>query len=186
MKFVRLFAGRFPDTQSLLRVYAVIVFLVYSWTLFTSFYKLPSWMFYLTIGQILSVYAYAFSVDLLESILALIGVLLLEFTLFLALRNNKEEFQSRSILIVLVVLISSMARLILFQGYDDIQAFLNSELTWWAITLPLGLVVAVVVSRMKWVRKILDSASERATVFLYVYLPLSLLSLIVVIFRNIY
>ena len=92
MKLLQLFLGRLPERKNILGVYAVIVTLVYSWTLFTSFYKLPSWMFYLTIWQILSVYAYAFSVNLLESILALTGILILEFTLFLAFKK-KEEFQ---------------------------------------------------------------------------------------------
>ena len=77
MKLVKLFFGRLPDSKSILGVYAIIVTLVYSWTLFTSFYKLPSWMFYLTISQILSVYAYSFSIDLLESIIALTGVFFL-------------------------------------------------------------------------------------------------------------
>jgi len=77
MKLYKSFVERLPDRQSLLGIYSVIVLLVFSWTLFTSFYKLPSWMFYLTLGQIASVYAYAFSVDLLESILVKAGVLLL-------------------------------------------------------------------------------------------------------------
>jgi hypothetical protein len=185
MKLGKLLAGRLPDRQSILGVYAVIVFLVYSWTLFTSFYKLPSWMFYLSVGQILSVYAYAFSIVLLESILVLAGVLFLEYTLFLALRNNKEEFQSRSILVVLIVLISSVLRLILFRRYGDIEAFLSGELVWWLVTLLLGLVIATFVPRNKWIRKILDSLAERVTVFLYIYLPLSFISLIVVFVRNI-
>jgi hypothetical protein len=184
MKLVKLFLGRLPDSKSIPGVYAVIVTLVYSWTLFTSFYKLPSWIFYLTINQILSVYAYSFSINLVESILALAGVLLLEFTLFLALRN-KEEFQARSILAVLVVLISSMLRLALFQTYEDIDAFLSGELIWWAITLLLGLPLAVFAPKSRRVRNILESIAERATVFLYVYLPLSFISLIVVIIRNI-
>ncbi len=183
MKVVKLFIGRLPDRQSILAVYAVIVTLVYSWTLFASFYKLPSWMFYMTISQILSVYAYSFSIDLAESILALAGVLVLEFTLFLALRN-KDEFQSRSILAVLVVLISSMLRLALFQTYEDIEAFLSGELTWWAVTLPLGTLIAVFAPKNIRVRKILDGIAERAAVFLYIYLPLSFISLIVVIARN--
>ena len=185
MKLVKLFLGRLPDSKSILGVYAIIVTLVYSWTLFTSFYKLPSWMFYLTISQILSIYAYAFSIDLAESILVLAGVLILEFTLFLALKN-KEEFQARSILAVLVVLISSMLRLALFQTYEDIDAFLSGELIWWAITLPLGLLLAVIAPKNKRVRNILEGIAERATVFLYIYLPLSFISLIVVIARNIY
>jgi hypothetical protein len=185
MKLGKLFDGRLPNRQNILGVYAVIVFLVYSWTLFTSFYKLPSWMFYLTIGQILSVYAYGFSVDLLESFLVLAGVLFLDLTLFLALRNV-EEFQSRSIIVVLCALISSMVRLTWFPGNKQTGAFLKGELIWWVIVFPLGLIVAVATSKLKWVRKILEGMAERAIVFLYIYLPLSLISLVVVIVRNIY
>jgi hypothetical protein len=184
MKAVKWFVGRFPDRQSILGVYAVIVILVYSWTLFTSFYKLPSWMFYMTISQILSVYAYSFSLDLVESILALVGVLFLEFTLFPALKN-KDEFQSRSILVILVVLVSAMLRLALFQTYEDIDAFLSGELMWWAITLPLGMLIAAFAPKIIWVRKILTGIAERTTVFLYIYLPLSFISLLVVLVRNI-
>ena len=142
-------------------------------------------MFYLTVGQILSVYAYAFSVDLLESILVLAGVLLLDLTFFLALRNM-EEFQPRSILLVLGVLISSMVRLVLFPDYEEMDAFLSGELIWWAIALPFGLIVAVAASKLKWVRKVLEGVAERALVFLYIYLPLSLISLVVVFIRNLY
>jgi hypothetical protein len=185
MKLGNLFTGRLPNRQSILGVYAVIVFLVYSWTLFASFYKLPSWMFYLTIGQILSVYAYAFSVDLLESILALAGVFALDLTLFLALRNM-EEFQTRSILVVLSVLVSSMLRLILFSNYEKNEAFLSGELTWWAFTFLFTLVIAVIVPKNRWVRKALEVVADRAIVFLYIYLPLSLVSLVTVLIRNIY
>jgi len=180
----RFFAARLPGRQHVLAVYAVIVFLVYSWTLVTSFYKLPSWTFYLTIGQILSIYAYAFSLDLLESILALAGILLLDLTLFLALKNT-EEFQSRSIVVVLSALISSALRFIFFPDYEDVSLFLAGELTWWAVAAPLGLLLSVAASKITPLRKILDSIAERAVVFLYLYLPLSLISLVVVFIRNI-
>ena len=185
MKLVKLFLGRLPDSKSILGVYAIIVTLVYSWTLFTSFYKLPSWMFYLTISQILSVYAYSFSIDLVESVIALIGVLFLEFTIFLALRN-REEFQARSIILAVVVLGTSMLRLALFQSYEDINAFLGGEVLWWAIAIPLGLILAVFIPKIRVVRNILEGFAERATVFVYIYIPLSLVSLIAVLVRNVY
>lgn len=141
-------------------------------------------MFYLTISQILSVYAYAFSIDLVESILVLAGVLVLEFTIFLAVKN-KEEFQSRSILLVLVILGTSMLRLALFQNYEDINSFLSSEMLWWAISIPLSLVLAIFAPKSRLVRNILEGFAERATVFVYIYIPLSFVSLIVVLARNI-
>lgn len=185
MKLGRFFAGRLPSRQNILGVYAVIVLLVYSWTLVTSFYKFPSWMFYLTIGQILSVYAYAFSIDLLESILVLAAVLFLDLTLFLAFRN-KDEFQSRSILLIVGVLVVAGLRLIFFPDYEDIYAFLQSEAIWWGIALPLMLVLAVAGSKAGWVRNAVEVTAERAFVFLYIYIPLSLISMLIVLIRNLY
>ncbi len=141
-------------------------------------------MFYLTAGQIMSVYAYAFSVDLLESILVLAVVLFLNLTLFLALKN-REEFQSRSILLVLVVLSSSMLRLHLFQSYEDPGLILSGEVTWWMVTIPLALVTAILLPKSDRIRKAVEGLAERAIVFLYIYLPLSLISLVTVIIRNI-
>jgi len=181
----KLFVERTPNAQSVLGLYAAIVFMVYSWTLFTSFYKLPSWMFYLTISQILSIYAYAFSVNLAESVLFLAGVLALDFTLFFALRN-RDEIQARSILIAFVLLASSMWRLLLFQRYEDSAAFVEGELKWWALTLAIGLPLAALIPKNNGARRILETFTERAAVFLYIYLPLSFISLIVVIARNIY
>jgi hypothetical protein len=89
-------------------------------------------------------------------------------------------------LLILVVLISSMLRLALFQSYDDIQSFLSGELTWWAITFLLALVIALAAPKSKWIRKVIEGIAERATVFLYIYLPLSLISLVIVFIRNIY
>ena len=141
-------------------------------------------MFYLTMGQIMSVYAYAFSVDLLESLLVLAIVLFLDLTIFLVLKNM-EEFQARSILVVLGVLVSSALRILLFPDYENIHQFLDGELIWWAVTLPFGILFAVTASKIKIARRTLDSAAERAIIFLYIYLPLSFISLAVVFIRNI-
>jgi len=180
----KLFTGRFPDTQSILGVYAVIVTLIYSWTLITSFYKVPSWLFYLTLGQISSMYAYFFLINLVESIFILAAVLLLEFTIFLPLKN-RDEFQSRSILIVFAVLVSSMARLLLYKSFEASGAFVSGELTWWVLTFLLGLLSAIFIPKIKKLRDIIDNIAERLIVLLYIYIPLSLISLIVVLARNI-
>jgi hypothetical protein len=185
MKLGKWFSERLPSRRDVLGVYAVIVFVVYSWTLVTSFYKLPSWMFYLTVGQILAQYAYAFCISFLDSILALAGILLLDLTIFLAFRNM-EEFQSRSILMVLGLLISSMTRLILFPDYEQMEKFLSGELTWWAIAISLTLAVAIGVSKIRRARDAFKGIVDRIGIFLYIYLPLTFISLVVVLIRNLY
>ncbi len=184
MELVKWFVGRLPDKKSILGVYAVIVILVYSWTLIVSFYQLPSWLFYLTLPQIFSIYAYSFSLNLAESLLVLAGVLFLDYTVFLALKN-RDEFQARSILVVVFMLASSMTRLAFLGSYESIDVFLSSRLVWWAITISLVLLLAIFAPRLKGVRSILEGVAERAVVFLYIYPPLSLVALAVVIVRNI-
>src|SRR5258706_1416168 len=107
LKIRNIFGGRLPDFQSILGLYAIITFAVYSWTIFISFYKLPSWVFYLTIPQIVSVYAYAFTANLIESFIVLMCLLILHYTLFIPFRNGKE-FQTRSTLFSLAVLASAI------------------------------------------------------------------------------
>jgi hypothetical protein len=184
IKLSGFFAERLPKRQQILGLYAVIVFLVYSWTLLTSFYKLSSWMFYLTISQILSIYAYAFSADLLESILLLAGILFIDLTLFLFL-TKKEEFLPRSALVAVALLASSMSRLLVFQEYETSAAFVSGEALWWIIAFAIGFPLAIVAPKNKWLRGIFEGFSERVTIFLYIYLPLSFISLIVVFIRNI-
>lgn len=175
---------RFPDAQSILGVFAVIVSLIYSWTLITSFYKVPSWLLFLTLGQILSIYAYSFSLDLIESALILMGILLLEFTIFFPLKN-KEEFQSRSIVMVFLLLVSSGARLLIYKSLESSEAFINSERLWWVLTLALGAPFAIMMSKNKALRTVLESIAERTMILLYVYMPISFLALLVVLARNI-
>ena len=183
-RLTRQFSERLPDRKSVWGVYAVIVFLVYSWTLVTSFYKLPSWMFYLTIDQILSIYAYSFSLNLLESIFLLVGVLFLHFTIFLPLKN-KDEFQARSILIVFTLLVSSMTRLLLYKSYESSEAFVNGELTWWILTFFWVALFSIIMPKKKLFRSIFAGVAERVLIFLYIYIPLSFISLIIVTLRNI-
>ena len=182
-RLTKWFTGRIPGTQNILAVYAVIVTMIYSWTLITSFYKLPSWLFYLTVGQILSMYAYFFLANLLESLIVLAGVLLLDFTIFAPLKN-RQEFQARSIVVVLIVLSSSMARLLLFKSFEASETFIDGELTWWLLTVVIGLFLAVVLPWNKMIRGFLEGLAERFSIFVYLYIPLSLISIVVVIVRN--
>jgi hypothetical protein len=182
--FRRFVVERFPEWQALQGVSAVIVTLVYSWTLITSFYKVPSWLFYLTIGQILSIYAYSFVFDLLESLLVLVFLLLLQYTIFAPFKS-RAEFQTRSIVIACTVLFSSMARLLLYKSFEASEAFVKGELSWWALTCLLAMLLAIFIPKSGKLRSMFENIAERMTILLYVYVPLSILSIVVIIARNI-
>jgi hypothetical protein len=183
MQLIKSFAARLPDSRNMMGLYAVIVCLVYSWTLFTSFYKLPAWMFYLNLGEIASIYAYAFLFDLVESILLLLVVLFFEFTLFLYF-NNREEFQTRAVIMTFALLCSMAIRLALFKDYEQMDGFVNGAPAWLALAIATSMLCGVLVSKSSAVRRIVGGFAERAVIFLYIYLPLSLLSVVIVIWRN--
>lgn len=179
----KLLLDRIPSVKQILGVYAVIVFGVYSWTLFVSFYNLPSWMFYLSAGQIASIYAYAFLASLADSLLMLAGVVLADYLLFFMLRDM-TEFQSRAIVIAAAALLCSVIRLYLFSGYEDSAEFISSEFKWWAIAAAVGLPLAVLFSKVGRLRGFIEGFSERTSLFLYFYLALSGVSLAIVLVRN--
>lgn len=185
IKLARLFTERLPKRQQILGLYAVIVFLIYSWTLLVSFYKFPSWILYLTINQILTIYAYIFSTNFIESLFILVCVLILDMTVFVLLKN-RNEFQSRSTVLAIFVLASVMWRLLLFQNYEDTSVLVSGEFLWWTVTFLLAVPSAILISKIGRARSLIETFAERAIVFLYVYLPFSLISLAVVGIRNLY
>lgn len=186
MLLIRYFAGRLPASRSVVGLYAVIVCLVYSWTLFTSFYKLSAWMFYLNLSEIASIYAYAFLFDLAESFLLLALVLSIELALLLNVLKNRDEFQTRAVIFVFVLLCSMAIRLALFKDYEDVNAFVNGETAWLVLATVISILSGVAASKNLLFRRFVDGFADRAVIFLYIYVPLSLISGVVVIWRNLF
>lgn len=184
-RFSGYIAKRLPPLSNILSVYAVIVFFVYSWTLLVSFYRFPSWILYLTIGQILTIYAYNFSTNFLESVFVLAAILLLDWTVFFPLKE-KNEFRARSIAVTVFLLASAMGRLLLFQDYENASAFVEGELWWWGITILAALPGAALLSKIHLIRSALENFAERVIIFLYIYLPISFIALLAVGIRNLF
>ena len=162
-------------------VLAVAMFLVYSWTLFTSFWKLPSWLYFLQVGEILSIYAYAFVVNFVESALLLLIVLLP--AILLPRRWWTDAFTSRGFALILILLGSAALHMSIYRTPDTRAAFINGQFLWWAATLLLAALLTWIAGSVRWLRNGLENLADRFVVFLYIYLPLTLLSFFVVASR---
>ena len=68
---------RIPSWGKIVPVFAVIVLIVYAWTIIWFFWKLPSWLFFLNAGEILTAFAYSLATNLAESLVVLCAPLLL-------------------------------------------------------------------------------------------------------------
>ena len=174
---------RLPDRQSILGVYATAVFMIYGWTIWRSFWKLPSWMFVLNLWEIFSVYAYAFVVAFLESILVLAILIFIGFVL--PSRWWNDRFTSMGLIWLIVFEGSIMLRLYGNRAPAFWEDFVYNQGPWWAYTLALALLLSLVVPRVRWLGKGFELLAERMVVFLYIYLPLTVISFMVVILRNV-
>jgi hypothetical protein len=162
----------------LAQVYAIAVLIIYSWTILWFFWKLPTWRIILTPWEILGVLAFLLATNLAESL----GVLCIPVVLALILPRGwfGDVFVARgaSLMMTGLAYMMFLGDQLKYQG-----AFPSLTLQPWLLSLPLGVIALMVYlsGRIGWVRRIAESLADRATIFLYVMLPLSIISLFVIL-----
>jgi hypothetical protein len=157
------------------------MFLVYSWTLYTSFWKLPSWLFFLQIGEIISIYAYAFVLNFVESILLLLIALVP--AVLLPRRWWTEAFIPKGFVLILILLASALLHISLYRTPDTRAILISSQFIWWVFTSLLASILTWLAGRVQWVSSGLESMADRFLIFLYIYLPLTAIGLLIVLAR---
>ena len=172
--------SRLPASSAIFPVFAVISFLVYGWTLVIFFWKIPSWLMFLTLDEIFANLAYALAAALLES-LVILGLFLL-VSILLPAAMMKDVFVTRGTVAALIGLGSIMLYMYRFSevGYS----FLDDLLLWTLSSLALTLLLTFLAPRLNFIVRLAAWISDRVTVFVYLFLPISLISLLVVIYRN--
>jgi len=169
-----------PTLGQLTPVYAVIVVLVFSWSLYRFFWRFPSWAFFATAGEIAVILAYMTSVNVLESLL----VLLTPIVMSVLLPENwfHSRFVSRSVSLV------ALALAFLMYLDSQLQTYAPFPLELYRAAPLAGVAVlwlVFVIDRVAILRRAVEALADRATVFLYVSIPLSLLAVATVLIRNV-
>lgn len=171
---------KIPKPDDIAAVYAVIVAMVYFPTINRFFWKVPSWILSSTLGDLFLLYAYTVVVNFLESLLVLGAVLglcmILPGKLFL------DRFTSRAVLLVILTL-----GFLIYLGTQMQRASVFP----WALVRQSPLILLVILllvhllDQIGFLRKFLAAAANRFIIFLYISIPVSILSLLVVLIRNI-
>lgn len=171
---------RIPALAQVLPVYAVAVLMIYSWTILWFFWKLPSLIDFLNIDEILSAFAYILAVNFLESLLVICVPLLL--TLILPRKWFYDLFIVRGAALVISFL--GFVILLAFQ-FQTINGYPDLLLNVWSIALTVLIIIFIVymAGRVTILQKVLGVLADRATIFLYLTIPLSLIAGIVIFFR---
>jgi hypothetical protein len=154
--------------------------MVYTWTSVWFFWKLPSWLFFLNTGEIATAFAYAQATNLVESLAVLCAPLALSVTL------PKDWFYDRFVARGATLALSGLG----YMMYIAFQFKTNADypsltLKAWSLALALVIILLIVylAGKLSLFRKVIEFLADRAIIFLYISLPLSLLSLVVVILR---
>jgi hypothetical protein len=174
---------KLPKAGEILPVFAVITAMTYGWTLAAFLWKLPSWLHYLTPGEILAIYSYSVLTDFNES--AIFLALLLCLCLALPARMLREVFVLRGTILALCVLGGMM---FLLGFYINNEAGLIGIFPAWTVILASAIIMVALLDvlsrKFPPVASTLTGLAERLTIFLYINLPLSILALVVVTIRN--
>lgn len=142
-------------------------------------WKLPSWIYYLSVSEIFSTLVYALSVNFLESLVLVAAPLVLAF-IFPA-KWFRDEFVAVGGILVIV-----------FGGFmiyftrlaSSLDAFSYSPV-WQALAfMGLAPILAKVMSRIRFVTSFVVGFADRAKIFLYPLILGSLISVLIVFFRN--
>lgn len=175
------FANRFPSFKQFTSVYAVVVFFVYTFSIIRFFWRIPSFINSLTIGQVLVILSYMLVVNLIESLI----IVMMPVTLSLILPRTWffDQFVAKGVLLVSLLL-----------GYFlYVSQFINIEQDFpypYFRILPFIffaiLTLVFILPRLKFLATLLESIADRLEVFLIISIPFSLVALIVVLVRNIY
>ncbi|MDP1544868.1 MAG: hypothetical protein Q8L87_02515 [Anaerolineales bacterium] len=162
-------------------MYAVIVMTTYTWSLVQFFWRIPSWLYFSTLGDIWIFFSYMISVNVLESVLLLVLPILLAF--ILPKRWFHDQFTVKGSLLILL----GLGYMMFFHG-NLIAGFLSP----WVL-LPKVLIagsailgLTFLIARIVFLEKFVLELSNRLVVFLYLWMPISALALVTVLIRNIF
>ncbi|MEW5938620.1 MAG: hypothetical protein AB1750_03060 [Chloroflexota bacterium] len=173
--------NRLPPPGEIVPVYALVAFALYGWTLFHFVWKVPSWLYFLGVGEVLILLARAIFTNLLESVA--FTALILGLCIFLPAKFLRNRFVLRGGALAVALLA--------WIAYFDIIASLivppvSILIGWTALVLVTVPMLVYLAGRFSVVERFLLWLGDRLIVFLYLTIPLGLLSGGIIFFRFVF
>ncbi len=172
---------KLPLWSEVQAVFGLLVFAVFSWSIRGFLYKLSAFLLYHNLRDIFGIFSYMMGIALLES--AIIMLVLLSLAAILPKGWFRDGFVYKASLLTLVV----------GGGMIYLQTILTSKLpsirtlvAFMVIPLAVWFVLLFLVVKVKRFRIVLDFILDRVSVFLYLYVPLGIVGLVVMVVRNLF
>ncbi|MGD8404600.1 MAG: hypothetical protein PVJ21_13135 [Anaerolineales bacterium] len=162
-------------------VSGLLVFAVFSWSIRGFLYKLSAFLLYDDLGEIFGIFSYMMGIALLES--GIIMLVLLSLAVILPKGWFRTGFGYKASLLVLV----AGGAMIYLQSILTFRfPSVRTLVLFLAIPLAVWIVLLILATKVKPFRVVLDFILDRVSVFLYLYVPLGIIGLVVVAFRNLF
>ena len=172
--------ARLPNWDQILPVYSVIVVILYTWSTVWFFYRASSWALFLNISEILAVYSYVLAANFLESILAFVVILGMCFILPFRWFLERFVYRGASFAILGLGFMMYFAKQLQSDGMDKFPgALLN-----WSPLILFGIFLSVfLLEIIPGFSKMIAVLADRSIVFMYLYLPLTVIAVISIVVR---
>jgi hypothetical protein len=175
-----IFRSRFASLHDIVLVFAACAFPVYSWSIWYSLERLPSWLFYLDAWEIVGIFAYIEAFALVESVAIVLVLLLLAVIVPARLFRDKFVALSSAMITLAAVWTIATQNLLVLRNIPQ-----SAELILLGICLASFGLIYFAIYRHSQLQVLAKAFAERVSVLLYIYIPLSLISLLIVVLRNI-
>lgn len=169
--------NRFPNRDEILPVYAVGVTFIYSWAIIILIQdSLPRWSLYFNIFDILVLIAYILFSSFVESLF------LISSTIVLYLLLPKKIFAERFILRGTILTTTFLGSIIYYYVNTQLESFVDYR--WRVFFVISTLIMFFLGETIKSVSTLVVGFAEKCIIFLYIYIPLSLVAIVIVVLRN--
>lgn len=171
---------RFPSLNELMPVYSIAVVYIYGYSIVRFLWRLPSLLNYAPLGEIGVTFSYLMVVTLFESILVVSVPIFLGFIL------PKKWFRDRFVSKGGWIIVLGLGYLTYISSQIIVDApFPYSYFRWSPLVFFIIFGVVLLFDRINFLTKAIETVADKFVVFLFISMPISLVSLLVVIIRNI-
>jgi hypothetical protein len=161
--------------------FGVVVFLVHSWSVRGFLYKVPSFILYYRLGEVIAIFFYMMAFALLESLLVTLGLLAISF--LLPANWFRQGFGYKASLTAIVAAAAMIyLQSILGNSLPPAKIYFEG-----AVLFVLVMTVLILIAnKFKLVQKSMLFVTDRLAIMSFVYVPLGVIGFFVIILRNLW
>ena len=143
----------------MLNLFATAAFLVYGWTLFASFWKIPSWIYFLRLNEIFSSLCLFVPGKFHGKHFAYTWAGLPR--IFLSGNLWRDGFLAASVMMLILLVGSALVHMRIYDDPNLRVGFISSQKRWWLVTLMIAFGASFIAPRVRLLRRFLETLADR-------------------------